>query len=158
MDPLPEAVLPEEKEPYERRLQEEREGSLHRESLGDDVPGEAGEGSPVSPELELQRYARNDPHDEGDREDLGPEPRGLVVYLIPVSHVDALEDENEQREPHREHREQVMVGNGERELQTGHHQRVFQNLPPEHCVITSHHPARVPMARTMTAALTSRFR
>jgi hypothetical protein len=56
-----------------------------------------------------------------------------------------------------------MVGYGERELQTGHHQRVFQDLPPEHRVrfhrmIPSHHPARAPIARTKTTALTSRFK
>jgi hypothetical protein len=87
----------------------------------------------------------------------------LVPKIVPVAHVYALEDEDEQREPHGEHREEVMVSHGERELQTGHYQRVFQNLPPEHCnrehaMITHQYPARVPIASTKTTALISKFR
>jgi hypothetical protein len=56
-----------------------------------------------------------------------------------------------------------VVGHGERELQTGDHESVFQNLPPEygkscHSMITPHHPTCAPMARTNTAVLARRFR
>jgi hypothetical protein len=126
--PLPEARLPEEEQADERRLQKERESALHRQGLGDNVLREARERGPVGPELELERDARNDAHHEGDGEDLAPEPRGLVVENIPVAHVEALEDEDEQREPHAHLGEQVMVGHGKRELQTRDHESVFRNL------------------------------
>ena len=54
---------------------------------------------PSGPELELERYAGDDAHHEGDRENLALEPRRLVVQFIPVAHVEALEHEDEQREP-----------------------------------------------------------
>ena len=65
--------------------------------------------TPSGPELELERYAGDDAHHEGDSEDLAPEPRRLVVQFVPVAHVEALEHEDEQREPHGGHREQKMV-------------------------------------------------
>jgi hypothetical protein len=95
VDPLAEPVLPPEEQSYERRLEEEGERSLHCQCLGDYVPGEGGEGRPVGPELELERDAGDDPHNEGYREDLAPESRRHIVELVAVAHVDALQNEDE---------------------------------------------------------------
>ena len=94
VNPLAETSLSPEEQPHERGLQEEREGALHRQGLGDDVAGERGEGCPVGAELELQGDAGDDAHYEGYGEDLAPEPRRGVVELVAVPHVDALEHED----------------------------------------------------------------
>jgi hypothetical protein len=117
VDPLAESSLPEKEQADEGALQEERECALHSQGLGDDVTGKGGEGGPVGAELELHRDAGHDAEDEGDGEDLAPEPRGLVVEVVAGPHVDALEHEYEQRQTHGEHGKQVMVGYGEGELQ-----------------------------------------
>jgi hypothetical protein len=118
--PLPEPSLAEEEQPHKGRLQEKGERSLHRQSLGDYVPAEGGEYGPVCPELELHRDAGNDPHDEGYREDLAPEPRTLVVELVPVAHVGALQNKDKHRQSHGERGEEVMVDDGEGELPAGY--------------------------------------
>src|SRR5918993_3653904 len=130
MHPLPESSLAEEEQPHEGGFQEEGERPLHSQSLGNYVPAEGGEYGPVGPELELHRDAGDDPHDEGYREDLAPEPCALVVELVPVAHVGALQNKDEHRQPHGERGEEVVVDDSEGELPAGYEYGIVQSLPP----------------------------
>ena len=114
-----ESPLAEEEQPEERGLEDEGEHALDGERLAHDLAGVPGEAGPVRPELELERDARHDAHGEIEREDPRPEPRDLVVPLFADSQREDLEDDDEERQPHRELREQVVVGDRERELDAG---------------------------------------
>ena len=90
------------------RFQEERKGSFHREGLPDYTAGFARKSGPVSPKLELHRYSGNHTDGKVDREDSCPEARRLMVLLVRSLERDGLEQRDQQREPHRELREQVV--------------------------------------------------
>src|SRR5881409_2970451 len=103
-------------EAQEGRLEEEGEDAFHGERLPDDATGRAREARPISPELELEWDARHDAHGEVGREDAPPEARGAVVVRIAAPERRRLEDHDEEREPHRQRREEVMVGGREGEV------------------------------------------
>ena len=63
------------------------------------------------------------PIDEVDPEDLAPEPGALVVVLVPGAERRGLEDEDQQRQPHGELGEEIVVGDGEGEVQAMDGQR-----------------------------------
>ena len=128
-----EAPLAEDQEPEEARLQEEREQAFHREGVADDPAGIAGEVGPVGAELELHRDARDDADGEVDAEDADPESRGVVPPAVSGAEADRLHDDDEQRQAHRQLREQVVEHDRERELQSMPEERVGQagSLPGE---------------------------
>ena len=115
--PRAEALLAEQQGAEKRRLQEEREDTLHRQRLSDDAAGGAREARPVRAELKLHRDAGHDAHGEVDGEDTRPEARRPVVVLAPPAQRLRLQDQDEQRQPHGELREEIVVGDGEREVQ-----------------------------------------
>src|SRR5262249_35232107 len=66
--------------------------------------------------LKLHRDASHDANGEVDPEDAPPEARRRVIALIAFANREDLEDEDEEREAHRELGKQVVVGDGESEL------------------------------------------
>jgi hypothetical protein len=124
MEPRPEPLPAVEEQAEEGRLEEEGEHAFHGQRLADDPSGEVAEPGPVGPELELER----DPGDHADgevhAEDAGPEARSLVVERAPGPVRLQLEEEDEERQPHRQLGEQVVVGDGEAEVQAMPEQRV----------------------------------
>ena len=125
-----ESLLAEEEQTEERGLEDEGEHPLDGEGLAHDLAGVPGEAGPVRPELELERDSRHDAHGEIEREDPRPEPRDLVVPLSAVSQREGLEDDDQERQPHRELREQVVVGDRERELDPVPEKAVAHLGPP----------------------------
>ena len=102
----------------EGTFQKEREHALHRQRLSDDAAGVFGEARPVRPELKLHRNAGHDPDGEIEPEDLGPESRGLVVFLITRPQGAPLPINQEPRQAHGELRKEIMVDDREGELNT----------------------------------------
>ena len=115
--PRAESLLAEQQGAEKRRLQKEREDALHRQRLSDDAAGGARETRPVRAELKLHRDAGHHAHGEVDGEDTCPEARRPVVVLAPPAQRLRLQDQDEQRQPHGELREEIVVGDGEREVQ-----------------------------------------
>ncbi len=114
--PAREAFLAEEEEAEEGGFEEEGEDAFHGEGLADDSAGAAGELGPVGAELKLHGDAGDDAEDEVDGEDAGPEARGLVVAGVVAGEGDGLEDDDEQRQPHGELGEEIVIGDGERKM------------------------------------------
>src|SRR5439155_21427852 len=83
----------------------------------DHAAGEFGEALPVGAELELHRDAGDDAGAEIQSENADPEPRRRVLAA-------QAQEEDEQREPHRELRKQVVVGDGEAELEAMPEERI----------------------------------
>ena len=106
-------------------FEKEREHALHRQRLSDDSAGVFGEARPVGPELKLHRNAGHHPDGEIEPEDLGPEARGPVVFLITCAQGAPLPVHQEPRQAHGQLGKQVVIGEGERELET----------VPDQCVI-----------------------
>ena len=79
---LGEALLAEEEEAEESRLEEEGEDAFHGQRLADDAAGAARELRPVGAELEFHGNAGDDAEEEVDGEDFRPEARGLVVAVV----------------------------------------------------------------------------
>src|SRR5205823_7801978 len=96
----------------------------------DDATGRAREARPIGPELELERDARHDAHGEVDREDAPPEARGAVVVRLAAPERRRLEDHDEEREPHRQRREEVVVGGREGEVDAVGGDGVHSPTPP----------------------------
>jgi hypothetical protein len=70
-------VPPEEQHREEARLEEEGKHALRRQRAPEHVAHIARIRRPVRAELELQHDARRHAEREGEREDLGPEPRAI---------------------------------------------------------------------------------
>ena len=82
------------------------------------------ERGPVRPELEFHRDAGHDADGEVDTENAYPEPRGIVPLRLAGAQADALEHDDEQRQPHRQLGEEIVIGDRERELQPVPDQRI----------------------------------
>src|ERR1035441_6633201 len=108
---------------------EEGEDALHRQGVPDDVAGVAGEARPVRPELELHRDARHDADCEVDAEDPDPEARGLVPALPAASQAPRLHHDDQKRLPHRQDGEEIVVDQGEGELETVEKKGVTHEVP-----------------------------
>src|SRR5207245_6594017 len=65
-----------------------------------------------------------------DREDTPPEARGAVVVRLVAPERRRLEDYDEEREPHRQRREEVMVGRREGEVDAVGGDGVHGPTPP----------------------------
>jgi len=107
----------EEKKSQKGRLEKEGKDALHRKRLPDHPARCFREFRPVRAELKFHRNARNDTQREADSENLRPKPGSAIPFFIPVAQGDRLDDEDQQREPHRELRKNVMERDGEGELQ-----------------------------------------
>jgi hypothetical protein len=77
-DPVP----AEQQHGQETGFEEEREDALRRQRAAEHVADVARVGRPVRAELELHHDARRHADGEREREDLGPEPRHLVVERL----------------------------------------------------------------------------
>ena len=133
-----ETLFAKEQQSQERGLQKKRKDTFHGERLADDAAGGSGEARPVRAELEFHRDAGHDPDGEVDSENPGPEPRGTVVMIIAGAQPNGFQDYDEQRQAHRELREDVVVGNGERKMQAMNSQGILHATPP---AASNHRPA-----------------
>ena len=122
---LGEPVLAVEKQPEEGRLQEETEDALHGQRLANDAAGKLRKARPVGTELELHGNAGHNAEDKIDGEEAAPEPRRPIPRFVvgPESH--RLQHYDQQRQPHGELREEIVVSDSEGKLQamnqlTGH--------------------------------------
>ena len=128
--------MPEPREPLlavheereERGLEEEREEPLHRERVADHVARVAREARPVRPELELHRDAGHDADREVDPEDADPEAGGVVPALAARAQGERLHDDDQEREAHREDREQVVEQDREGELEPVEEERIAHRV------------------------------
>ena len=111
------ALLAVEEEAEESRLEKEAEYSFHGKGLADHSTGETGESSPVGAEFELHGNTGDDTEDEIDAEDSSPETGSLVPFLTAGAKRDRFEDDDQQRQAHRELREQVMECDGKGKMQ-----------------------------------------
>ena len=98
-------------------FEKESEHSLHGEGLADDVAGEPGEGRPVGSELEFHGDPGNDADGEIDPKDVSPEACGISEKLIASAQMTPFEINDDPGQTHRELWEEIVVSNGEGELE-----------------------------------------
>ena len=103
--------------------------AFHRQRLPDHAPREFRKLRPVRAELKLHRDARDHADHEIDGENLGPEARAAVVVVIARAQRHGLENHQQQRQPHRELREDVVERNRESELKAIDPERCIHNVP-----------------------------
>src|SRR5262249_19217644 len=123
---LSQPALSENQQRQESRLQQESQDDLYCEGVGDDVDGEARKLRPVRAEMEFHRNPRNHADGEVDPEDADPEPRGVVPALPPGPEPQGFHHHDQQGQPHRQDREEVVVDDGERELEAMEKERIAQ--------------------------------
>ena len=87
-------------------------------------PASRGKSRPIGAELELHGDAGDDPHHERDAKDLRPKAHGAIVVGVSRAKREGLQHEDQEREPHRELRKQIVIGDGEREMQPMEGERV----------------------------------
>jgi hypothetical protein len=92
--------------------------------VADDVARIAGKPRPVGPELELHRDAGHHADREVDAEDPDPESRRFVPPLAAPAQAEGLHHDDEKGQAHRQDREEVVVDDGERELEAVQDDRV----------------------------------
>ena len=117
MLPRPEPLLAPDERADEGALEQEGKHPFHRERLSDDAARVLREVRPVRPELELHRDAGDHADGEVEPEDLRPEPRRGGVALVTGPERAPFPVHEEPREPHRQLRKEIVVGDGEGELQ-----------------------------------------
>ena len=79
--------------------------------------GEPGEARPIRAELELHGHAGGDAKGKGNGEDRGPEARRPFVGLIAPAIAEGAEQGDQERQAHRQLREEVVEGDGGGELE-----------------------------------------
>lgn len=92
------------------------ERAFHRQSLSDHAARKAREPRPVRPELKLHRDSRDDAEQKSDSENLRPETCRAIVFFILFPDRHRFEINDQRRESHCNHREQVVISNGKSEL------------------------------------------
>src|SRR4030095_5371565 len=127
---LREAPLAPDKQEEEARLEKEGEEPLHRQGLTDHAARVAAELGPVRAELELHGDAGDDADREVDAEDADPEARRVVPALAAGAEAQGLHDHDQEGQPHGELGEEVVVDDGERELQAMKDERVIHPVTP----------------------------
>jgi hypothetical protein len=109
-------------------FQKESEHAFHRQRLSDDAAGGPGKPAPVGSELKLHGDAGDHAHGEVDAENLCPETGGAVVVLVARAQGHRLQDHDQQRQPHRQLREQIVIRDREGEM------KAVQTERGVHCV------------------------
>jgi hypothetical protein len=127
-----ETLFAEKKEAEEGGLEEKREDAFHGEGHADDAAGAAGELTPVGAELELHGDAGNHTEEKIDGEDFAPEASGDIVLCLLVRIIgaesDRFENDDQKREPHGELGEEIVVCDGEAEVNTVQRKSVQNSL------------------------------
>ena len=81
-------------------------------------PAKRRECGPVRAELELHRYAGDDAEQKDDAKDLGPESGCLIPAFVLFPYRQRLENYDHGGKPHRQLREQVMIGDRKGKMDT----------------------------------------
>ena len=126
MRPRGEALLAEQEKTEEGRFQKEGEDAFHGEGLSDHAAGGAGKLCPVGAELEFHGNAGNDANQKIDGKYFCPKASGFVVALVVPDQGHRLEHDDQQCQPHGQLRKQIVIGDGESEVQTVEEQRVHE--------------------------------
>src|SRR6478736_5529802 len=120
----PEPAPTEHEQAQKARLEKEREEPFHGQRLANHAARVLRERRPVRAELEFHGDAGHDTHGEIDAEDPDPEARGVVPSRVAAPEARGFHHDDKQRQPHRQLREQVVVDDGEGELQPMPDERV----------------------------------
>ena len=116
MHPAREPLLSEEEEAEEGGFEKEGEDSFHGKRHSDDAAGAARELSPVGAELELHGDSGDHAEQEVHGEDPGPEAGRDIVLCVARLQRQRLQHDDEQRQAHGELGEEVVIGDGEGEV------------------------------------------
>ena len=110
-------VPAEQPQPEERRLEEERGQTLHRQRSAEHVADEARVLRPVHPELELLHQPGHHADRDVDHQQRAEEARQLAHVLVAGAVPLRVQDRDEERQPDRDRHEQEVVDRRGRELQ-----------------------------------------
>ena len=124
MRPRRHARAAEEQDAEKAGLEEERHQPFVRQQRSDDIRGHVRETAPVGPELERHHDARDHTHAEGNGEELEPELGQPQVDRAAGEEVQALEDRDIRRQPHREGRQEDVQGDHPDELEARQQHRI----------------------------------
>src|SRR5215469_16834892 len=116
MQTLPQLLLSIQECAQERRFEEERENSFHRESLPDHRSCVLGEDRPVCTKLELHRNSSHNTDDKIYSKNPRPKARRFIVVLLSSANGERFEYDNEQSQAHRQLRKQIVKGERKSEL------------------------------------------
>src|SRR5437899_5562685 len=100
--PFPQAFFAVQKQPQERRLQEERKSAFHGQRLADDASGKARELRPIGAELKFHGDAGDDTQRKVDAENPRPEARRFIVGFVPSADSEGLKRDNQWRKADRQ--------------------------------------------------------
>ena len=126
MRPRREAFLAEQEKAQKGGFQKEGENAFHGEGLSDHAAGGAGKLRPVGAELEFHGNAGHHADQKIDGKYFRPEARRFVVALVVTDQGHRLEHDDQQGQPHGQLRKQIVIGDGESEVQTVEEQRVHE--------------------------------
>jgi len=113
-----EARFAEQKYSQKRRFEKERKNSFHCKRCCDHTARVLGKAGPIGAELKFHRYTSNDTEEKIHREYFRPKLCRSVVAFITGAERERFENDDERREPHRQLWKNIMVGDGEREVET----------------------------------------
>src|SRR5258707_2076865 len=117
MPDLGQPVPAEEEQTDHGRFQEEGHQAFDGERRAEHVADIMRVIGPVGAELEFHGDAGGDPHGEVDAEQRAPELRHVAPDGAAGHHIDALHDDEDQRQAQRQRHEQEVIERGGRELQ-----------------------------------------
>src|SRR4029077_1565296 len=121
-----ESLLAPDQRADERALEKEGEHAFHCQCLANDRASILGEAGPIGPELKLHRYPGYYADREIETKDSGPEPRGPFVLLISGSQSAPFPINQEPSQSHGELRKQIVVSDGECEVQAMPKRRICE--------------------------------
>ena len=124
-----------EEQSQERRFQEESEHAFHTQRLADHSAREFREMRPVGAELEFHGNSGHHAQYEIDPEDFGPEAGGLVIDRIVPAQRDGLQPHDQQRQTHRQLREQIVEGDGKGKMKSVNNLAIHKALRPACSII-----------------------
>src|SRR5271166_410617 len=111
-----ESLLSPDQRADERAFEKEGKHSLHCQCLANDRASILGEAGPVGPKLKFHRNTGYYSDREIQTKDSGAEPRGSIVLFISGSQGAPLPINQEPGQSHGELRKQVVVSDGEPEM------------------------------------------
>ena len=117
MSDASEFFLAKEKESKKTRFQEERKYALHCERLSDNAASGFRKLRPVGAKLKFHGNSGDHAHGKIDSENFRPESRRSIVVLVAGAQSFGLEIDQQQRQTHRQLRENVMERNSESKVQ-----------------------------------------
>ncbi len=122
--PRAQSLLTPDKRADERTFQKESEHAFHCQRLSDHAARISGKVRPVRSELKLHGNPGDDSHSKIESENLGPKPNGLIVLFIARPQGTPFPIHQKPRQSHSELRKEIVIGQGEGELQPAPKRRI----------------------------------